>query len=124
MRASVMPSPRAVRSAILAVLWVTNAAMAQEAYEGDQKEGRWGKVLDRIVDGGHCGVQHHQRGTGKVFKGHGHKRKWWAQTKRSPERVALLQIAPETTATTRVWDKRGGAREQKKTTPVESYQTY
>ena len=63
-----MPSPRAVRSAILAVLWVTNAAMAQEAYEGDQKEGRWGKVLDRIVDGGHCGVQHHQRGTGKVFK--------------------------------------------------------
>lgn len=73
-----MPSPRAVRSAILAVLWVTNAAMAQEAYEGDQKEGRWGKVLDRIVDGGHCGVQHHQRGTGKVFKGHGHKRKWWA----------------------------------------------
>ena len=46
------------------------------------------------------------------------------QTKRSPERVALLQIAPETTATTRVWDKRGGAREQKKTTPVESYQTY
>ena len=118
-----MPSPRAVRSAILAVLWVTNAAMAQEAHEGDQKEGRWGKVLDRIVDGGHCGVQHHQRGTGKVFKGHGHKRKWWA-TKRSPERVALLQIAPETTATTRVWDKRGGAREQKKTTPVESYQTY
>ena len=129
MRASVMPSPRAVRSAIEAVLWVTNAAMAQEeACEGDQhgwgggvrqdrgwRRPLWSSIPSKGEGKGICGTS--SMATKEVL---------WKQTEPC---VALLQITSEMTATTQGRGKRGsfgsfGRKKKEEQHLDESYQTY
>lgn len=121
-----MPSPRAVRSAIEAVLWVTNAAMAQEeACEGDQhgwgggvrQDRGWRRPLWSSIPSKGEGERH------LWDLVNGHKEVLWKQTEPC---VALLQITSEMTATTQGRGKRGrlGRKKNRRTTPGESYQTY